>query len=234
MSLPSIHPYRWSAAQRSDGHEPAAARTHWKVDPGRAALLVHDMQNHFVNAFTRRPDAQITHAIEAMRGLADAARIAGVPVVYTAQPPRQDQADRQLLTDFWGAGLLTDEAAQIIDELRPRPQDVVLTKWRYSAFHRTDLLHRLRNHGRDQLIITGVYSHIGCLATALEAFMQGIQVFFVPEAQADFSREDHDMAAAYVSTRCGQVATAQEIVEALVGPARDRASEAATLIPAGA
>ena len=49
--LPSIQPY----ALPTDGEWPAS-RADWALEPGRAALLIHDMQRYFVDAFT--PDAE--------------------------------------------------------------------------------------------------------------------------------------------------------------------------------
>jgi bifunctional isochorismate lyase/aryl carrier protein len=147
-----------------------------------------------------------------------------VPVFYTAQPVEQPPGDRALLNDFWGPGLTEPRfhARQpIIDELAPRQEDVVLTKWRYSAFQRSDLREQLRARGRDQLLICGVYAHIGCLATALEAFMQDVQPFLVIDAVADFSETDHRMAIDYVSRRCGMSLLLEEVERSLSGPPVD-------------
>ena len=137
MALPKIKPYTYVDREHSN-------RVSWPVDPSRAVLLVHDMQVHFVQAFeganlgegNDNPDAQINIAIRNLRRLIDAAHAAGIPVYYTAQPPRQNPEDRRLLIDFWGDGLQNDESARVLDELAPTDRDTVLTKWRYSAFMR--------------------------------------------------------------------------------------------------
>ena len=212
MALPKIAPYSYREQEHQN-------RVNWRVDPARAALLVHDMQRYFVRAFELErdgqplPDAQINIAIANIRRLLDAAHAVNIPVYYTAQPPRQNPADRRLLTDFWGDGLQDDENAQILDELAPTEADTVLTKWRYSAFVRSPLEEQLKDLGRDQLIIGGIYAHIGCLTTALEAFMRDIQPFMVADALADFTAEEHRMACEYASGRCARVLNTAEVLE---------------------
>ena len=214
MALPKIAPYSY----RDQEHQ---NRVNWRVDPVRAALLVHDMQRYFVRAFELErdgqplPEAQINIAIANIRRLLDAAHAANIPVYYTAQPPRQNPADRRLLTDFWGDGLQDDENARILDELAPTEADTVLTKWRYSAFVRSPLEEQLKDLGRDQLIIGGIYAHIGCLTTALEAFMRDIQPFMVADALADFTEKEHRMACEYASGRCARVLNTAEVLEHL-------------------
>jgi len=194
-------------------------KVNWQPQPHRAALLVHDMQEYFLRKFdmTRPPVPCLLH--NAAR-LCDAFRAAGAPVFYTAQPAEQPAHDRALLNDFWGPGLTAaDMRAQqaIVKTLRPQPGDVVLTKWRYSAFQRSDLGERLHALGRDQLVVCGVYAHIGCMATCLEAFMRDVQAFLVADAVADFSLEEHNMALRYVATRCGASLTTQQVLQAVQG-----------------
>jgi bifunctional isochorismate lyase / aryl carrier protein len=207
MSLPSIGAYELPT-------ELPAGRVGWRPDPSRAALLVHDMQRYFLAPYAGSPIPQVTANI---RALLAACRERGVPVFYTAQPGRQDPADRGLLTEFWGDGIgavidADPRAEDIVAALAPEPEDTVLTKWRYSAFQRSDFAERLV--GRDQLLITGVYAHIGCQATAVEAFMRDVAPFLVADAVADFSRERHDQACEYVAQRCGALTTTAAALEA--------------------
>lgn len=213
MSIPTIAAYVMPAE-----NDLPANRVHWQADPRRAVLLIHDMQHYFMDFFDSNaaPVPALLDNIQRLRRWCDSA---GVPVVYTAQPPQQSLQERGLLQDWWGPGITArPERAAIVDALTPRPHDAVLTKWRYSAFARSDLLQRMQEQQRDQLIICGVYAHIGCMTTAVEAFMSDIQPFFVADAMADFSLLQHRMALDWVSQRCGMVLSVDQIIQQLCPP----------------
>ncbi len=207
MALPHIDPYPLPAAL-------PASRAGWTPDPARAALLIHDMQHYFVAAFPAQHEP-IRSVVPAIADLRRHARAAGMPVIFSTQPGDQAPAERGLLRDFWGAGLATGQQAAIITDLQPQPDELVLTKWRYSAFQRTDLAERLRALGRDQLIICGVYAHLGCLLTACDAFMHDIAPFFVADAVADFSAEEHRWALRYAAGRCAVVTDTARLLQQL-------------------
>lgn len=213
MGLPRIASY---ALPRAD--EIPAAKGPWRLEPGRAALLVHDMQNYFVDAFDRDA-APIAPAIANMARLLETCRGLEIPVFYTAQTGDQDRRDRGLQADLWGPGMRSDPEQQaIIGDLDPKAGERVLVKHRYSAFQRSNLEHLLRVRGRDQLIICGIYAHIGVLMTAGEAFQRDVETFLAADAIADFSREEHDWAVKWVAGRCGVAMTTAAVTTAL-GPA---------------
>lgn len=168
------------------------------------------MQEYFLNFYERR-DEGFRGFMDRLGRVVQNCRDLGLPIVYTAQPKEQSLTDRGLLQDFWGKGLVGQPmAAAIADPIAPRKGDTILTKWRYSAFKRSPLQGELSRLGRDQLLICGVYAHIGCLQTAAEAFMLDIQPFIIGDAVADFSAAQHQMALDYVSSCCGVVLSVDE------------------------
>ncbi len=192
-----------------------AARGAWRVEADRAVLLIHDMQNYFVGAFDQGSEP-IAPVIANIAALAAHCRAGGVPVFYTAQNGNQDRRDRGLQADIWGPGMTTSPEHQgIVDALAPASGDFVLTKHRYSAFQRSNLETMMRARGRDQIVITGIYAHIGCMMTAAEAFQLDIETFIAADAVADFSRAQHDMALNWIAGRCGVPLSTAGIVGAL-------------------
>ncbi|MDT0177083.1 isochorismatase family protein [Enterobacter sp. BRE11] len=207
MAIPKLTSYSLPAAA-----ELPANKVKWTLEPQRAALLIHDMQAYFLN-FWGENSPLVNQVVENIARLRAWCKSQGIPVFYTAQPDQQSDEDRALLNDMWGPGLNKHpEQQKIVDALAPDAEDQVLTKWRYSAFVRSPLESILQEMGRDQLIITGVYAHIGCLTTAIDAFMRNIQPFMVADALADFSREEHMMALTYTAGRSGKVVMTADVM----------------------
>ncbi|XZG69923.1 isochorismatase family protein [Chitinibacteraceae bacterium HSL-7] len=219
MAIPRIAPYQ------PDTDYPIN-KVNWQIAPQRAVLLVHDLQEYFLDFYDRSAEP-IRSMLANAQALVAAARAAGVPIVYTAQPAVQSDDDRALLNDMWGPGLTAQpDRAAIAAEVAPQPGDTILTKWRYSAFARSELESLMSDWQRDQLIIVGVYAHIGCQVTAVEAFMRDIQPFMVADAVADFSVAEHASALRYVAGRCGVVSSTAAALAQFRGSALPASREA--------
>lgn len=211
MGLPTIEQYVLPGAD-----ELPTARASWTPDTARIALLVHDMQRYFLRPFA--PDAApLKPAVANLVRLIAHCRARDIPVFYTAQKGNQLRADRGLQADLWGPGMhAIPEHETIIDELAPVADDQVLVKHRYSAFQRSNLETLMRARGRDQLLVTGVYTHIGCTATVVEAFQLDIEPFIAADASADFTRDDHLGALHWIARTCGVPMTTEQLLKALI------------------
>jgi isochorismate hydrolase len=213
MTIPRIAPYPMPTGAD-------AGPADWRPDPHRAALLIHDMQGYFVGFLPpgRAPTTELVANIGRARA---AAYAGGLPVIYSVQPGRVARADRGLLHDVWGPGM-TDAPGDrdIITDLAPGPDDLVVTKRRYSAFFGTSLAGLLAALGRDQLIVCGVFAHIGCLLTAADAFSHDLESFLLADAVADFSLVEHLQALDYAARRCAVTMTTDRMTSLVAAPAR--------------
>ncbi|HAT2608317.1 TPA: isochorismatase [Kluyvera intermedia] len=222
MAIPKLTGYALPSANDIPDN-----KVQWTFEPDRAALLIHDMQEYFLH-FWGENCPMMEKVVANIAALRQFCKQHNIPVYYTAQPKDQSDDDRALLNDMWGPGLTrSPEQQQIVAALAPDEADTVLVKWRYSAFHRSPLEQMLKETGRNQLIITGVYAHIGCMTTATDAFMRDIKPFMVADALADFSREEHLMSLKYVAGRSGRVV----MTEALLPVPASKAALRALILP---
>jgi ureidoacrylate peracid hydrolase len=152
--------------------------------PGHAALINIDLQNCFVAA------AQEGLAkLERVNRLAAACREAGILVVHTRHVLSPDGSDMGLLGDYVPRirdGLLAKGSisAALHPRLALKPDDLILDKTRFSAFHGTKLESMLRARGIDTVIISGVSTDVCCDTTAREATQRDFKVLFLSDGTA--------------------------------------------------
>jgi nicotinamidase-related amidase len=126
-------------------------------------------------------------AIAPTQRLFAAARAAGVPVIYTtrhADTAGVQSTNRNLRDE-------TDDAYAILDQLAPKPGELVIYKERASAFFGTPLIAHLRKLGVDSLIICGE-STSGCVrASTVDAYSYAFHSVLVEECTYDRSLLSH-------------------------------------------
>lgn len=197
-----------------------------KAAPAHTAVLLIDMVNDLVDpagvAAVRagRPIAHARAAIAPQAELLDAARAAGVPVVYVNHATLPDRAgasgpwleargratfsvEDTCLVGTWGA--------RVIDELAPRPGDLVVEKYRYSGFAGTNLDMVLRAAGVETVVCAGVSTNACVEATAREAFSHDYYVVFARDACASWDANLHEATLATAAHRYATVATVAEL-----------------------
>jgi nicotinamidase-related amidase len=162
----------------------------FSVNPKTTALINVDMQNCFVQdspvAAPKGPEI-----IPRVNKIADACRRSGAHVIHTVHVVRPDGSTTGVMGEFNAAikaGLLFkgNPAAELHPDIVVDPNDTVMDKPRYGAFHGTDLDLILRNRGIDTVIVTGICTNVCCETTAREANMRDYQVFFISDATACF------------------------------------------------
>lgn len=104
----------------------------------------------------------------------------------------------------WGAELF---------ELEPAPDELVLAKFRYSAFAYTPLELVLRSIGRETIVLAGTATHQCVEATARDAIGLGFYPVLVRDATASRAVTFHQMAVEDFSAHLGYVTSSTELVD---------------------
>ena len=172
------------------------------LDPARTALIAVHLQNDIVGpdgAFAPFFRAEIDRVgtLTTAARLLDAARAAGVQVIYTRvawQPGHTDlHANSPLLNIVVQQNCLVDETqgAAIIDELTPQDADRVITHRRIGGFHDSDLDDVLRSAGIDTVAFLGVATNASVEGTTRAASDLGYRVLVVSDACSAATPEAH-------------------------------------------
>ncbi len=188
----------------------------------RPALIVVDAVAGYIDP-AAPIYAGVESAIPVIARLLDAARAAGLPVIYTVVSFRPDGADGGL---FWKklpalrAFVEGSPFGAIPDEIAPRSDELVLTKRYASAFFGTTLASDLAARRVDTLVITG-FSTSGCVrATALDALQHGYAPFVVKDACGDRHPAPHEANLFDLQAKYAEVVDAERATALITGVRR--------------
>ncbi|MGI5472418.1 isochorismatase family protein [Streptomyces sp. CA-132043] len=176
---------------------------------GRPALVVVDLTRGFTeDAFPSGAD--LTDVVGATGQLIEAARPAGVPVVFTAIAYTPAEAAGDSVTWLQKAqGMRTlragSEAVAVDPRLPRRPEDHLIVKKGASAFFGTSLAATLTALGCDTVVLCGATTS-GCVrATAVDAVQSGFPVLVPRECVGDRAPGPHEANLFDIQAKYGDV-----------------------------
>jgi nicotinamidase-related amidase len=163
---------------------------------GRAALLVIDMQHDFMEPGASCYNVGAEDTVAATAGAIAAMREAGLPVIWTMEAHRPGGIDGGLENSpdcsFAAHTVEGTRGIEIVDELAPGPEDLVVRKRRYNCFLGTELDLLLKALAIDTLLVVGVSSDVCVHWTVGEAFQRDFHVRVLEDCVAGTSVSDHE------------------------------------------
>jgi len=168
-----------------------APRPHLRIFPARCGLIVVDMLNYFVSPGGRAFLPAAAVAARRIATLVEAWRSFGGRIVFTRHC-HTGADDLGMLGKFFNDYIRCGEPdAEIVADLTPQADDVVIRKATYDAFLNTVLEEELRRRQLTQVLITGVMTHLCCETTARSAFCRGFEVYVAADATASSAEQFH-------------------------------------------
>jgi ureidoacrylate peracid hydrolase len=184
-----------------------------RLDPSRTALLVVDMLNDFCEPGGAMvlPDAERLYG--PIAALVGASRACGAAVVWVCDR-HEAETDAEFrkrtphcLVGTWGA--------EIVSALPVTDGEAIVIKRRFSGFFDTDLEQRLRDGGRDQLVVCGVVTNICVRSTVHDAFFRDFDVYVPADACAATGEREQESTLYDIGTHFGTVTDVASVVTAL-------------------
>jgi len=176
------------------------------IAPSRTAVVVIDMQVDFASpdgALGAYVDMSVVQpAVAAAEKLVEAARSAGVPVVFVGlfTSPETDSSSWKTRLRRRGGDADSESALCRDGEIgsafygpQPSPGELVVKKTRYSGFGGTELDARLKALGVDTLVVAGLTTECCVDSTVRDAFALDYHVFVAADACAAYEADLHEV-----------------------------------------
>jgi len=203
------------------------------VELDRTALLLIDLQKSEYHEAKVRVEPQHAYFFDRMKNLVipngqkliAACRSAGVEVIYTTvECYTLDGRDRSL--DYKISGIFAAKGsweAQVLDELAPLPNEIVIPKMSSSVFMSTNIAYVLRNLGVEYVLTMGLLTD-QCVESAVrDGCDLGFLMTLIDDACLTYNQERHDATLRAIKGYCRQRKTDAVLAELTAG--RKQAAE---------
>jgi nicotinamidase-related amidase len=158
-------------------------------------------------------------AVAAIRTLVEKARAKGIPVIYTAGTRRPDNWDSgswvwKNTRNHEGVTRKSNvDGSQIVAEIAPGPNDIVIQKQKPSGFANSMMASCLAALHVDSVIVTGGATS-GCVrATAVDAFNYNYKVIIPEECCFDRAQANHAICLFDIDRRYGDVVQTSTVID---------------------
>lgn len=220
---------RHDAGSGTNAVSSATEGTGFRLEPGRCALIIQDMQNDVVTEGGAFADSgapahcKSQNAIEHASQLAQRCRELGIPVIHVWFICQEDYKGMTLNAPlFEGAveagGLKAGSwGAKAVDGLDAQPGDHIVRKMRMSAWEGTKLETILKSEGRDTIIETGAWTNMSIEHTARTGADKGYIMIIPEDACSTINADWHRASIDYAMQNVAAITTTADVLEALSG-----------------
>jgi gluconolactonase len=197
------------------------------VDPERAVLIIQDLQNDVMMAGgawaeTGAPEhAKEQNVVENVKGLADACRAAGIPVMHVHYIVEEGAPGLKVNAGLFKGvketgGLVRGSwGAAPAEGLEPQEGDFVVEKMRMNAWEGTRLEHLMKGLGRDTIIVTGAWTNMSVEHTARTGADKGYYMIVPEDGCSTMNADWHNASINFALQNVSTVTTCAAVLEAI-------------------
>jgi gluconolactonase len=197
------------------------------IDPERTVLIIQDMQNDVMMAGgawaeTGAPEhAKEQNVVENVKGLADACRAAGIPVMHVHYVVEEGAPGLKVNAGLFKGvketgGLVRGSwGAAPAEGLEPKEGDFVVEKMRMNAWEGTRLEHLMKGLGRDTIIVTGAWTNMSVEHTARTGADKGYYMIVPEDGCSTMNADWHNASINFALQNVSTVTTCAAVLEAI-------------------
>ncbi len=173
-----------------------------------SALLVIDMINDYLHPDGLLYCERCREVIPPLSKTIEFARENNIQVVYVNT---NLESESDLLAKRWRLHAVKDSfGAQVIDELKPEADDLVVKKKTYNGFFNTSLDQELKQRNINNIVITGIHTHVCVLLTAAGGFELGYNVAVLEDCITTDNEAMRKTRLTFFNTHVGELTSSDE------------------------